>query len=73
MQQLLLFPTVFGHTVIEKNTDELKKNKNFLPSNNNFEFSGRFDRDRSDYHALDKALEPILKFGNYDIMPVSTM
>lgn len=54
MQQLLLFPTVFGHTVIEKNTDELKKNKNFLPSNNNFEFSGRFDRDQSDYHALDK-------------------
>ena len=51
MQQLLLFPTVFGHTVIEKNTDELKKNKNFLPSENNFEFSKKF---KSDYHALDK-------------------
>ena len=27
----------------------------------------------ADYHAVDKALEPILKFGNYDIMPVSAM
>ena len=52
MQQLLLFPTVFGHTIIEKNTDELKKNKNFLPSNNNSESSNRFDRDH--YFALDK-------------------
>ena len=26
-----------------------------------------------EYHAVDKALEPILKFGNYDIMPVSAM
>ena len=26
-----------------------------------------------DYHAVDKASEPILKFGNYDIMPVSAM
>tara|TARA_B100001939_G_C16610502_1_gene474865 strand:+ start:90 stop:305 length:216 start_codon:yes stop_codon:yes gene_type:complete len=27
----------------------------------------------ADYHDVDKALEPILKFGNYDIMPVSAM
>ena len=26
-----------------------------------------------DYHAVDKALETILKFENYDIMPVSAM
>ena len=27
----------------------------------------------ADYQDVDKALEPILKFGNYDIMPVSAM
>jgi len=27
----------------------------------------------ADYHDVDKALEPILKFGNYDIMPFSAM
>ena len=27
----------------------------------------------ADYLSVDKALEPILKFGNYDIMPVSAM
>lgn len=49
MERIAFFPSVIGHTVIDKNTDQLKSNTVFHSSNNNY-----LEDEIRDYHCLDR-------------------